>query len=348
MAACGSSGRTCVALELGAAGRTLGRVKTPIGVLLVNVGSPDAPETAAVRRYLAEFLGDPAVVQAPRWLWLPLLHGVILPFRGPKSAELYKRVWTKDGSPLISLSLAQGRALQAELGAEYKVEVAMRYGNPTIASVLERLAKAGCGELLLVPMFPQYSGTTSGTVVDEVRRQRAARGESEPRVVSAFHDDPEYIAALGNSVRTRVDDGQVDHYVFSFHGIPLRYVQAGDPYREHCERTANLLAKELGLARERWTQVYQSRFGREEWLRPYALEAIPELAKQHKRVAVVCPAFTTDCLETLDEVRRELGHVFQSAGGREWTAVPCLNDDPAWIRALASLVRRRKFATQRR
>lgn len=318
----------------------------PIGVLLVNVGSPDAPETAAVRRYLAEFLGDPAVVQAPRWLWLPLLHGVILPLRGPKSAELYKRVWTKDGSPLISISLAQGRALQAELGAAYKVEVAMRYGSPTIASALERLSKAGCGELLLVPMFPQYSGTTSGTVVDEVRRQRAARGESEPRVVSAFHDDPEYVAALGKSVRRVVDD-QVDHYVFSFHGIPLRYVQAGDPYREHCERTANLLAKELGLARERWTQVYQSRFGREEWLRPYALEAIPELAKQHKRVAVVCPAFTTDCLETLDEVRRELGHVFQSAGGERWTFVPCLNDDPDWIRALGNLVRRRRFAASR-
>lgn len=318
----------------------------PIGVLLVNVGSPDAPETAAVRRYLAEFLGDPAVVQAPRWLWLPLLHGVILPLRGPKSAELYKRVWTKEGSPLVAISLAQGRALQAELGAAYKVEVAMRYGRPTIASALERLSKAGCGELLLVPMFPQYSGTTSGTVVDEVRRQRAARGESEPRVVSAFHDDPEYIAALADGVRLLVDD-QVDHYVFSFHGIPLRYVQAGDPYREHCERTANLLAKELGLARERWTQVYQSRFGREEWLRPYALEAIPEIARQHKRVVVVCPAFTTDCLETLDEVRRELGHVFHSAGGERWTFVPCLNDDPAWIRALGNLVRRRRFATVR-
>ncbi len=314
----------------------------PTGVLLVNVGSPDAPETSAVRRYLAEFLGDPAVVRLPRWFWLPLLHGIILPIRGPKSAALYRKVWTSEGSPLITLSQAQGRGLAAELGDGYRVEVAMRYGNPSIESALERLAAAGCRDLILAPMFPQYSGTTSGTVVDAVRAARARRGEGEPLVVSAFFDDPDYIAALGHSVRSRVNDAEVDHYVFSFHGIPLRYVTAGDPYREHCERTAAALAKDLGLPKERWTLVYQSRFGREEWLRPYAAEAVPELAMTHKRVVAACPAFTTDCLETLEEVRMELGHDFREAGGQSWTVVPCLNDDPQWLRALAGLVRRRR------
>ena len=318
----------------------------PIGVLLVNVGSPDAPETAAVRRYLAEFLGDPAVVRLPRWFWLPLLHGIILPLRGPKSAALYRKVWTPEGSPLITLSKAQGRGLQRELGDGYRVEVAMRYGNPSIESALERLKAAGCRDLVLAPMFPQYSGTTTGTVVDAVRAARARRGESEPLVVSAFFDDPDYVAALAASVRSRVQDADVDHYVFSFHGIPLRYVTAGDPYREHCERTAAALAKALGLPPERWTQVYQSRFGREEWLRPYAAEAIPELAKTHKRVVAVCPAFTTDCLETLEEVRMELGHDFKEAGGKDWTVVPCLNDDAQWLAALAGIVRRRRIPVE--
>ncbi|MBM3990161.1 MAG: ferrochelatase [Planctomycetes bacterium] len=315
----------------------------PIGVLLVNVGSPDAPETAAVRRYLAEFLGDPGVVRLPRWLWLPLLHGIVLPLRGPKSAALYRKVWTPEGSPLITLSAALGGGLQRELGDGYRVEVGMRYGNPSIAAALERLKVADCRDLVLVPMFPQYSCTTSGTVIDAVRALRSRRGEREPLVVSAFFDDPEYVAALAHSVRSRVQDSDVDHYVFSFHGLPLRTIAAGDPYREHCERTAAALAKALDLPKERWTQVYQSRFGREEWLRPYAADVVPTLAQRHRRVVAVCPAFTTDCLETLEEVRLELGHKFRAAGGQDWTVVPCLNDDARWVAALAGIVRRRQL-----
>lgn len=308
-------------------------------MLLVNVGSPDEPTAPAVRRYLNEFLGDPAVVRLPRALWLPLLRGVILPLRGPKSAALYRKVWTAEGSPLIALSRAQAKALAAELGPRFVVELGMRYGNPGYAAALHDLERAGCRDVVLVPMFPQYSGTTSGTVIDAVRA-RLPRGMTL-RIVSAFFDDPEYLSSLAASVRAHVADDAVDHYVFSFHGIPLRYVRQGDPYQVHCERTAAALAKELELAPERWTQVYQSRFGREPWLEPYAVERVPQLAKRHARVAVVCPAFTTDCLETLEEVRLQLGELFRESGGREWSVVPCLNADARWIRALAAIVRRR-------
>lgn len=311
----------------------------PIGVLLVNIGSPDAPTAPAVRRYLAEFLGDPAVVKLPRIFWVPLLRGIILPIRGPKSAKLYQKVWTQDGSPLIALSRAQASALARELGSGFRVELGMRYGNPSIDAALRALRDAGCREIVLVPMFPQYSGTTSGTVIDAVRA-RAGEG-ANLRIVSAFFDDPEYVASLAASVRAKVRDDEVDHYIFSFHGIPVRYVREGDPYQLHCERTAASLAKELGLAPERWSQVYQSRFGREPWLEPYALEAVPKLAAKYPRVAVVCPAFTTDCLETLEEVRLQLGELFLESGGKSWTVVPCLNDDARWITALAGIVRRR-------
>jgi ferrochelatase len=314
----------------------------PTGVLLVNVGSPDEPSPAAVRRYLAEFLGDPAVVQLPRALWLPLLYGVILPLRARRSAQLYCRIWTPDGSPLVSISRAQAQALMRELGQGFEVEPAMRYGRPALDAAIARLA-ARCREIVLVPMFPQYSDTTSGSVIAAVR---ARVPESVPlRVVSAFFDDPEYLAAQAALVRAHARDSEVDHYLFSFHGIPVRYVERGDPYQVHCERTAAALAKELGLGAERWSIVYQSRFGRERWLEPYALDLLPRIAAKHPRVAVVCPAFTADCLETLEEVHQELGAVFRASGGRAWTVVPCLNVCPPWIRALASIVRRRAVAS---
>jgi ferrochelatase len=312
----------------------------PLGVLLVNVGSPAAPTAPAVRRYLAEFLGDPAVVQLPRLLWLPLLHGLILPLRGPKSARLYQKIWTSRGSPLVSISLAQKEALQRELGERFRVAAAMRYGEPSIAGAL-----SGARRLLLVPMFPQYSGTTTGTVEAAVRAQLARLPQPpELRVVTAFFDDPGYLAAVAARVRETVRDEDVDHYLFSFHGLPLRYVEAGDPYRTHVERTAAALARELALDPSRWTLAYQSRFGRERWLEPYALQVVPELAARAPRVAVVCPGFTADCLETLEEVEGQLGELFWRSGGREWKVVPCLDESRAWIEALAALVRRRSGA----
>ena len=316
-------------------------------MLLVNLGSPDAPEAAAVRRYLAEFLGDPAVVKMPRALWLPLLHLVILPLRGPKSARLYQKVWTSAGSPLIAISRAQRDALAAELGKSFRVALAMRYGQPSIASALAELRTASCREVVLVPMFPQYSGTTTGSVIDAVRAAIDEPERERLRIATAFFDDPEYVASLAARVREHVVDAEIDHYVFSFHGIPVRYAEAGDPYPVHCQRTAAALAKELQLSNERWTLVYQSRFGRERWLEPYAAELVPQLAAKHPRMAIVCPAFTADCLETLEEIRLQLGDLFRAAGGREWRVVPCLNDDPRWIRALAGLVRRRSSTGSR-
>jgi protoporphyrin/coproporphyrin ferrochelatase len=315
----------------------------PFGVLLVNVGSPSAPTTAAVRRYLAEFLGDPGVIQVPRWIWMPVLHGLILPLRSRKSARLYAKVWTERGAPLIAISKAQGGALQRELGPDFRVAVGMRYGEPSIASALRELE--GCRELLLVPMFPQYSGATTGSVEAAVRAE-LARSANPPalRVVTAFFDDPGYLAAVAARVRETVRDEEVDHYLFSLHGLPVRYVDAGDPYRIHSERTVAALVRELGLAPERWTLAYQSRFGREAWLEPYAFEVVPELARRAPRVAVVCPGFTADCLETLEEVHDQLGELFRRAGGREWTVVPCLNESGPWIGALGALVRRRAGA----
>ena len=304
----------------------------------MNVGSPSAPTAEAVRAYLAEFLGDPAVVRLPRWLWLPLLHGVILPRRAPKSAALYQSVWTAQGSPLIAITRAQRDALAARLAPGVRVACGMRYGEPSIARALDELAD--CRELVLVPLFPQWSGTTSGTVERAVRAALERRGDARPlRVSGAFFDDAGYLEALATRVRETVGAVGADHYLFSFHGLPARYVAAGDPYQAQCAATAAALARALELPRERWTLAYQSRFGRERWLEPYALDVVPELARRFPRVAVACPGFVADCLETLEEVRLQLGEIFRRAGGREWLVAPCLNDHPAWISALAELAR---------
>jgi ferrochelatase len=305
----------------------------------VNLGSPSAPTAPAVRAYLAEFLGDSDVVRLPRWLWWPLLHGVILPRRAPRSAALYRKVWTDQGSPLVAITRAQRDALADRLGPAVRVAWAMRYGEPSIASALDELAGAGCRELDLVPLFPQWSGTTSGTVEKAVRAELARRAHApELRVRAAFPAHGGYVAALAARVRETLGEAGADHVLFSFHGLPARYVAAGDPYQAQCEVTAQALARALELPRERWTLAYQSRFGRERWLEPHTLDVVPRLAARHARVAVVCPGFVADCLETLEEVRLQLGELFRQAGGREWLVVPCLNEHPAWIEALARLV----------
>jgi len=311
-----------------------------IGVLLVNVGSPAAPTTPAVRRYLREFLGDPDVVKLNRVAWWLLLNGIILPIRSPKSARLYRSIWSEHGSPLIHNSRLQCEALQRELGERYAVTLAMRYGAPTIAAGVEALEQRGCRVLLLAPMFPQFSGTTTGTVHKAVVAELARReSKLELRVLPPHFGDAGYIEALAARLAESTAGVRVDHYVFSFHGLPQRYVLAGDPYREQCVTTATALAAKLGLGAGEHSLVFQSRFGREPWLQPYAAEAVPALAARHKSIAVSCPGFSADCLETLEEIRASLGERFRAAGGEVWTVAPCLNDHPRWISALAALVR---------
>jgi len=307
----------------------------------VNVGSPDAPTPSAVRRYLREFLGDPAVVDANRFVWWFVLHGLILPLRSRTSARLYRSIWTPEGSPLVAISRRQRELLAAALGPRFQVALGMRYGRPSIREALDELGRAGCRELVLVPLFPQKSRATFGTVERAVRAElaRDARG-FELRLIEPFFEEEAYIEALAARVHEAQALGPVDHHVFSFHGLPVRYVESGDPYRDQCERTARALAARLALAPEHWTLVYQSRFGREPWLEPYAAERVPALAKEHRRVLVACPGFMADCLETLEEIGVRLRESFEAAGGLELRLAACVNDHPLGIAALAREVER--------
>lgn len=325
-------------MDGGAEGPGAPESEAPLGVLLVNLGSPDAPTTAAVRRYLDEFLGDPLVVDLNPVLWWLIRKGIVLPFRGPKSAALYRTVWTPDGSPLIVSTRALRRELAAELGPSYRVAVAMRYGNPSLKHGLMDLTEAGCRRAVVVPLFPQFSRTTTGSVALAVGHEVAAmRQPLEYALLESFYDDPGYITAVAARMReTGLDD--VDHVVLSFHGLPERYVENGDPFREHCEATAQALAAELELEEGRWSLGFQSRFGRERWLEPDVAQLVPALAPGCKRVLVACPGFTADCLETLEEIQVRLREDFLAAGGSELRVAPCLNDDRRWARALAQLV----------
>ena len=316
------------------------QASTPTGVLLVNVGSPDAPTPAAVRRFLAEFLGDPDVVPLPRALWWPLLHGFVLPRRSASSARLYQSIWTADGSPLVAISRRQAAGLAAELGERYRVALGMRYGNPSLASALSELRAAGCTRVVLVPMFPQWSRATSASVEKAARAELAKLAGMELRVVPAWFEDPGFIDCVAELVRAARADRPDAHLVQSFHGLPASSVAEGDPYRAQCEATAAAVAHRLGLEPSQWTLVFQSRFGPTRWLEPYASEVVPRLAREHRRVLVVCPGFAADCLETLEELGVRLRESFEAAGGEQLGLVPCLNDDPRWISVLAQLVRR--------
>lgn len=312
-------------------------------MLYVNLGSPAAPEPAAVRAFLDEFLGDPLVVDVNRALWWLVRKAVILPLRGKKSAELYRRVWRADGSPLAVFSGRFAARLAAELGSDVPVALAMRYGAPSIADGLRHLVESGCERIALFTAFPQGSRTTSGTVEREVRRvlpRVAARALPELVVVAPYHADAGYVAALAAGVRRTLAAGAPpDHVVLSFHGLPERYVALGDPYRDHCEATARALAAELALPGGAWSLAYQSRFGRERWLGPDIAEVVPALAPAKKRVLVCAPSFTTDCLETLEELDLRLREALARRGG-ELVLVPCLNDDAEWGSAAARIVRR--------
>jgi protoporphyrin/coproporphyrin ferrochelatase len=314
-------------------------------VLLVNLGTPDAPTTAAVRRYLREFLSDPRVVEIPRPIWWLILHGIILRTRPARSAEKYASIWSRDGSPLKVHTERQTQLLRGYLGERIKapltVAYAMRYGSPSIASALTRLQGENVARLLVVPLYPQYAASTTATVFDEVARfYTGARNVPELRFVRSYADHPAYIVALVDQLREHFErNGRPDRLVMSFHGVPRFTLDRGDPYHCECHLTARLLAEALGLAKDRWAITFQSRFGRAEWLKPYTAQTLEDYARAGVgRVDVITPGFVGDCLETLEEIGIEAKETFTAAGGREFFAVPCLNERPAWIRALTAIV----------
>ena len=314
-------------------------------VLLVNLGTPDAPTASATRRYLAQFLGDPRVVEIPRLAWLPILHGIILRVRPAKSAAKYASIWTKEGSPLAVWTAKQAVLLRGWLGQaglrSTQVSYAMRYGQPAIAAQLQALQKQGIDRVLILPLYPQYSSTTTASVVDDVYAWLGKqRRLPELRFVNSYHDHPAYISALADSVRDhwRKQGGPADKLVMSFHGIPARNVQLGDPYADECQTTARLLVKELGLRPDQYQVTFQSRFGKAKWLEPYTEPTLIAMAQNGvKRVDVMCPGFTSDCLETLEEINQEAREAYMHAGGQEFRYIPCLNDDNAWITALSTI-----------
>ena len=312
-------------------------------VLLCNLGTPDEPTAPAVRRYLAEFLSDPRVVEIPRLLWLLILHGIILRTRPAKSAAKYASIWTKEGSPLKVWTEKQAKLLQGWLGQrnhQVKVRWAMRYGSTSINSQLDALKAEGVTRVLVLPAYPQYSGTTTASVCDAVYAWAAkTRVIPELRFIHRYHDHPGYIAALAASVqRYWKAYGRPDKLVMSFHGVPARTLELGDMYHCECFKTARLLGEALGLEKSQYQVTFQSRLGRAKWLQPYTEPSLIALGKAGvKRVDVVCPGFTSDCLETLEEINMEVREAFLHAGGKEFHYIPCLNDDPEWITALCHL-----------
>ena len=318
------------------------------GVLLANLGTPDAPTTPALKRFLREFLSDRRVIDLPRWKWWPLLNFIILPRRSPRSAEAYKRIWTDEGSPLLAIGRRQAAKLKAAL--DMPVALGMRYGNPSLASALEQLEAENCRRILVLPLYPQYAGATTLSTMDAVHAAlRGRRGPPEVEVIDSYEDAPEYLAALANSVRNVwKKDGEPERLLMSFHGIPVRYAMAGDPYPQHCERTARGLAKELGLQSDRWLLSFQSRFGREEWLKPYTDKTLAAWGNNRlQSVDVICPGFAADCLETLEEIDKENREVFTEAGGGRFRYIAALNDRDDHITALAAVARRQLAGSER-
>ena len=318
-------------------------------VLLVNLGTPDAPTPSAVRKYLSEFLSDPRVVEIPRALWWPILHGIILRFRPAKSAAKYASIWTEEGSPLALWTAKQASLLKGYLGERghtppaLLVRHAMRYGNPSIAQVLGALKAEHVTRVLVLPLYPQYAAATTASVADAVMAwMRRQRRQPELRLVNHYHDDAGYIDALSQRVRNHwMTHGRGERLVLSFHGVPERSLKLGDPYHCECHVTARMLGERLGLGQGELLVTFQSRFGKAKWLTPYTEPTLVDLAAQGvKRVDVMCPGFAADCLETLEEIDHEARAAFIAAGGQAFHYIPCLNDQHEWIAALAAIVLR--------
>ena len=323
-----------------------------IGVLVAQLGTPQAPTAKAVRPYLRQFLSDPRVIDLHPLKWYPILYLLILTRRPARSAALYANIWTDEGSPLMIHSKAQTNGLQERLGDEYRVILGMRYGEPSIERAIKTLEGEGIDRILIFSMYPQFSSTTTGSIYDAVNR--AANGRRCPwffdrkrqmptlRFVPPYYDHPAYIDALKQSINDEIDrlDWTPDRHLITFHGIPKRYVDEGDPYRRQCEETARLLATALDLGKDDWTSGFQSRFGKEPWLEPYTEEVLASLGAQGVRhLIAACPGFTADCLETLDEIGREGDELFRQGGGEALHLAPCLNAHPAWLDAMATIAR---------
>jgi ferrochelatase len=315
-------------------------------VLLINLGTPEAPTAQAVKSYLREFLSDPRVVEIPRLLWWLILNGIILNIRPKKSASKYASIWLPEGSPLKvhterQTVLLQGYLNQKTKGTPVVVDYAMRYGNPSIPDVLHRLKAQNCQRILLVPLYPQYAASATATALDVVFCElQKMRNMPAVRSIKHFHDDAAYIKATAQNIRDYWTlHGRPEKLVMSFHGVPLYTLDKGDPYHCECLKSGRLIAEELGLTQAQYTISFQSRFGKAEWIKPYTTTTLKELGKQHtKRVDVVCPGFVADCLETLEEIAQEGKEDFQHAGGGEYHYIPCLNERPDWIHALTGLV----------
>ena len=317
------------------------------GLLLVNLGSPDAPTAKAVRKYLFQFLHDKRVIDTSRWIWCPILHGIILRVRPARSARAYAKVWGDEGeeAPLIQITRSQATGISERLGPNVHVEVAMRYGNPSISSGFDALKSKGCTKIAVLPMYPQFAGATTASIYDGVSKALMKRMDApELRFLRDYHDDPRYIKALGDSLTFHLStlDWEPDLVLTSYHGLPQSYIDKGDPYQDECIQTTNLLRAHLGMNEKTLKTTFQSRFGPKAWLQPYTdktLEALP--AQGIKKVAVMMPGFSVDCLETLEEIKIEASESFIEHGGEKFTAVPCLNDDDAHLDFLTNIVKER-------
>jgi ferrochelatase len=315
------------------------------GVLLTNLGTPDAPTTSALRRYLAEFLSDPRIVEMPRLLWMLILHGVILNLRPPRAAKSYQKVWSEEGSPLLAFSKRQAHAVQAALDEAHpnqmKVALGMRYGNPSISQALDELRQANCTRLLVLPLYPQYSASTGASTFDAVANVlKTWRWIPQFRMVMDYHQHDSWVTAVANSIREHWDKhGKNQKLMMSFHGLPRQFLLKGDPYYCQCHASARLIAEKLDLQPDEWQLTFQSRFGREEWLKPYCDKTLEEWAINGiESVDMVCPGFSADCLETLEEVAMQNRDIFRSAGGKQYAYIPALNDRPDHIEALVSII----------
>ncbi len=317
------------------------------GVLIANLGTPDAYDYWSMRRYLNEFLSDTRVIDYSWWKWQPILQTIVLTIRPFKSGKAYKSIWNEEAneSPLMTITKAQAAKLREALKDEdIEVEFCMRYGNPSTASVLEKMVAKGCNRILFFPLYPHYSGPTTAAANDGFfKALMKTRVQPTSRTVHPYYDDPAYIEALAASVRrvypTEAD--APDMLICSYHGLPERYVELGDPYERHCRKSTELLANALGWSKDRIISTFQSKFGPEEWLKPYTVEKVADLAREGKKnIAIMAPAFSSDCIETLEEINDEIKESFEDAGGESFTYIPCLNDDAAHIDALADIIRR--------
>ncbi len=316
-----------------------------VGILLANLGTPDAPAGAALRPYLRQFLSDTRVVEIPRAIWWLILNGIILNFRPKKSAAKYAQIWTNDGSPLLVHAQKQAQLLRGYLAQKIKspfaVELGMSYGNPSIQSAIDKLRAQHCDRILVFPLYPQYAASSTASAMDAVFHVLLkTRNQPAIRSIRHYHDHPAYIAALEKSVRKHweINSGNPSKLVMSFHGVPTFHLAKGDPYHCECHKTARLLAEALGLSKDEFTVAFQSRFGKQEWLKPYLANTLAELGKaKTKRVDVICPGFSSDCLETLEEIAMEGKHIFTINGGGEYHYIPALNEDDAWIHAMTTI-----------